>query len=67
MLYSTERQDEHFLELNYIKWLKLKIPQIKLNIFSNLQNLFLKRPDNILNTFKRRFILSIIATTFEKR
>ena len=35
------------------------MPQIKLNIFSNLQILFLKRPDNILKTFKRRFILSI--------
>ena len=35
------------------------MPQIKLNIFSNLHSLFLKRPDNILNTFKRRFILSI--------
>ena len=33
--------------------------QINLNIFSNLKSLFLKRPDNILNTFNRRFILSM--------
>ena len=31
----------------YIKWLKLKMPQIKLNIFSNLQILFLKRPEDL--------------------